>query len=135
MAVSSVGSGYGSFLCCRPLLTGSKPADTDRVLPVPDPGHGRKRWYPVSGCYHPCAYGRVPYRKAEAGTGMEGNAHCLLKWSNPWRTFFHSHWLIHCGRKRKAFCIRLCCIRLYRSCVTFSNGDLRCRRYLYPTVL
>ena len=104
-------------------------------LPVPDSGHGRKRWYPVSGCYHPCAYGRVPYRKAEAGTGMEGNAHCLLKWSDPWRTFFHSHWLIHCGRKRKAFCIRLCCIRLYRSCVTFSNGDLRCRRYLYPTVL
>ena len=34
---------------------------------------------------------------------MEGNAHCLLKWSDPWRTFFHSHWLIHCGRKRKAF--------------------------------
>ena len=31
------------------------------------------------------------YRKAEAGTGMEGNAHCLLKWSDPWRTFFHSH--------------------------------------------
>ena len=35
--------------------------------------------------------------------------------------------------QKEAFCIRLCCIRLYRSCVTFSNGDLRCRRYLYPT--
>ena len=26
-------------------------------LPVPDIGHGRKRWYAVSGCYHPCPDG------------------------------------------------------------------------------
>ena len=49
--------------------------------------------------------------------------------------FFCSHWFIHCDRKGKTFRICLCCIRLYRSCTAFGNGNLRCCRHMYPAVL
>ena len=52
MADHPARSWHAGFFCSRYFRTGCHNPSDHHDLPVPDPRHGRKRWYPVPGCYH-----------------------------------------------------------------------------------